>query len=47
VGGISDKTILEYSLSNRCRKWTAGVVKGKEAGVEKTPNTTHCGLGEE
>lgn len=46
-GGVLDETILEYSLGNHGRKQTADVVKGKEAGVEKSGNRTHCGVGEE
>lgn len=46
-GGVLDETILEYSLGNHGRKQTADVVKGKEAGVEKSRNRTHCGVGEE
>lgn len=46
-GGVPDKTTLEQSLSNHGRKRTAGVVKRKKAGVEKSRNRTHCGVGEE
>lgn len=46
-GGAPVKTILEQSLGNRGRKRTAGVVKRKEAGVEKSRNRAHCGAGEE
>lgn len=45
-GGDPDKTILEQSLSNHGRKRTAGVVNRKKAGVEKSRNRTHCGVGE-
>lgn len=46
-GGVPVETILEQSLSNHERKRTAGVVKRKKAGVEKSRNRTHCGIGEE
>ncbi len=47
AGGVPDETILEQSPSNRRRKRTAGVVKAKEAGVEKSRNRSHCDVGEE